>query len=1035
MSIFQKFIKKIAQKLSIPGFEDEAISPPGYRDFEEARRRLAKIIAEFEIRFERLKTAAEATGPGNPWEQFFSDLATDLPPKGFLLRLREFQVAGDYAKRLELMSVPRPVLKKLAALEGKRFRCEKDFLDQLQKLLKEDALHYLLPILDVASVAPGGGDQNYDLMEGFEILFHKIYQHLETLQQRAGAETQQAAIRQLKKRLLKMWQPFSLRFDAALEQELIRLILDEGEKNPRWILYCIPHLDRFSQAASPGFNKSLRELVMVEIGDLSLGNPSLAQQEIHTLKSIANSQLTLLETGDYRWAHLNIARLLMTKEFIDRVFEEEKTIDEYIDWHIEQAVKADAVLTDLDRLLAAYSQRLKRNYGRVLDLLEAIGEQEDRQLLERKQLLQAIALGELWLNADPRGNAEEAISLLEPLNVENKLAHKEIYLLVKLYAAANRLETAQQEFDRLDLRALKVDITELLNLAWVIRAFDKIEPFLEQTLADNPDSIPLLSRLCELYRAYRNRFADAAQLMARIAQLAPGHPWDDIGRCAAALDENNISEIEKLLYRLPDGNPWDEEAAILKGRLALKTGSADEALAILCQIPNARRVDAQYWQAVTRAHLGQYAEASEAITPLAGDPHFREHVANLQGQLLLAQERYEEALQIFDQLPPSPANFLHKAWACFHLKQFDAVLELVKDEKTEEEIFLKARVYEEQAEPENAARCYKRFLSRALPENHYFPEALNRYTLHVIGKESVLEADWLLGEDHLRNKIPTNRLAHLFILKKAWPEALQVLLAAQGGISDPDSLGHVYQQLLFGYIRESKWENAEETLTRLEELGEQTGEYNRYIARAKLIADFRSDKKRINYHKYEGLQDDLVAIAIALNKYLDNQISYETVLEQIEAWAAKTGQMPEPPLLLLILALLKDNKARAAEYAQSVLERVNGFDDEGLETIARTLASMVIDLKKVSKEDLLNILQRYQDKLPISAKSFWHKIILSVARQDISAARAVLAEEEVQQTLEQEELAAVYARSAFQHLKDKKTDLAMADLEKAIGAP
>lgn len=1035
MSIFRKFIQKIAHKFSIPVFKDEAISSSGYRDFEEARGRLAKSIAEFEIRFDRMKATADAAGPGGPWEQFFSDLATGLPPKGFLLRLREFQFSGDYAKRLELMGIPRQAVKKLAALEGERFRCEKDFLAQLQKILKEDALHYLLPILDVASVAPGGGDQNYDLMEGFEILFHKINQHLETLRQRAGAEAHQAAVRQLKKRLLKIWQPFSLRFDAALEQELIRLILEEGEKDPRWILYCIPHLDRFGEAASPEFNKNLRELVMVEVGDLGMGSPSLAQQEIHTVKAIANSQLTLLETGDYRWAHINIARLLMTKEFIDRVFEEEKTIDDYIDWHIEQAVKADTVLTDLDRLLAAYSQHLKRNYARVLDLLEAIGEQDDRQLLERKQLLQAIALGELWLNADPRGNAEEAILLFEPLKAENKLSPGEIYLLVKLYAAANRPEAAKQEFDRLDLKTLKADITELLNLAWAIRAFDKIEPYLEETLEDNADSVPLLSRLCELYRSCRNRFADAAQLIARIAQLHPGHPWTEIGRCATALDENNISEAEKLLFRLPEGSPWDEEGAILKGRLALKTASAEEALNILRQIPNAQRIDARYWQAVARAHLGQYAEASEAVTPLAGDPHFREHVANLQGQLLLAQERYEEARQIFDQLPPSPVNLLHKAWACFHLKQFDTVLELVKDEKREEEVFLKARVYEEQEEPENAARCYKRFLSRTHPENQYFPEALNRYTLHVIGKESVQEADWLLGEEYLINKIPANRLAHLYILKKDWQEALQVLLAVQGGISDADSLVHIYQQLLFGYIREAKWEKAEETLTKLEELGEQTGEYNRYIARAKLIADFRNNKKRINYHKYEAIQDDLVAIAIALNKFLDNQISYETVLEQIEAWAAKTGQMPEPPLLLLILALLKDNKAMAAECARGVLDRVSGFDDEGLKTVARTLASMVIDLKKVSKEDLINILQHYQDKLPISAKSFWHKIILSVARQDISAARVVLAEEKMLHTLEQEERAAVYARSALHHLKDKKPDLAMADLDKAIGAP
>lgn len=1012
-SRFRKVFDKILPK------PDESVCPPKY---EHERKLIALTIGNLNSQFSSMETLELPPASQAAWENFLKNLETALPAKGFLLLLREFQFTAGSLEKLRRAGLPPATLKKLAAIKGECFSYDENFLKSLRQALGDEEATLNLPAILAATEIIS---HDRDLMAGFEDLFKKIYEHLETLRRKAGTE-QQAAIRALKKRLLKIWQPFSVQLEPALAAELVQLILQDGEKDPRWIVHCIPHLNKFAGAVSPAFSRDLRELVTVEAGDLSAG------QAMQALKTVANSQLALLENEQYRWAHLNLARLLMTKDFLDQVFEEGKTIDDYLDWHLEQAARAEAELTNLDRVLAAYSRHLKKEYHRVIDLLEAIDEQEDRQLLARKQMLLANAYGELWLRRDQRGNAEESIRRLESLKAENKLTVADLYLLIRLLAGTNRLQEAKVEFERIDPAAIKADKADILDLAWAIRAFDKIEPFLEQALADEPQSTPLLSRLCELYRFHRNRFGEAKKLMARIADLDEAHAWVCVDHCALALDAGKTDSVQLLLKKLPDGEIWETEANIVKGRLALKAGQFEQAREFFNQISYAERLDYKFWLASLQAHEGEFARAFAAIGEIKDEPLFQEKVLSLRAQLLLAQERYEEALQILEQLPADPATNLHKAWACFHLQRHDEVLQIVAAEKNEEEIFLKAKVFDEKAAERDARRYYQRFLNMAHPENPYFADALERFTLLVIENEAAEDAGWLLDFPRLRSRVSQNRLAHLHILKKAWPEALQALLADDRAGDDQASLLHVYQQLAFGYIRDADWEKAEAALGKLQSLGENVEPYHRFVARARLIAKLKSADEAVDDKRHEEAADDALQIAMVLHGFLGHKISFEEVFAKIEAWAGQTAELPEPPMLLLILALLKNDKQKARLYAQSVLERAGRFADDGLRLVAKTLAAMVIDMKAIPTEDLLEILHRCEDKLPISAQSFWHKIILSVAQHNIKAAKALMDEANALIALKPEEKAALYAQSAFQHLKENQQLLALENLDKAM---
>lgn len=1015
------------------------LPPP---DFAELRSRCALHIGHLENLLRQLQGADPHPEILQQWEAFLDLLSENLPSKGLLLRLREWRFRADARVKWKAAGVPETMFDQLDKFKGRRFRQDEAFLKELGELVGVDeARWHLQAILSAAETAPQTSENdNVDLLEGYENIFRQADRQLQALVTKGRQEDGLKVLHELRKRFLKLWQPFAREFPAELQDELARLILRNGDDDPRWILYCVPQLDRLRDEVSVSYNQYLRQLVKVNLEDLDGEAGQEADRGKLALKHVVNTQLTLLDNEYYRWAHVNIARLVMTKDFLEKVFREEVPIDTYIDWHISRAAQAGALVSDSDRLLGAYSQFLKKNYSAVIELLGELTDPDEPLLQYRKQQLLALAHGELWLRGDARADAGTALRILTNLKRENRLSANELFLYLRLLEAhGNRVE-AREIFEQVDLNAVKTDLATIVDVAWSVGAHGKAESYLEQQLqqASTEDLVlDLLHRLCASYRCYSNQFGKAADVIAQIRKMCPDHPWVEVADSSIDLDNDRTDAAEARLTRLPAGEIWEAESQILQGRIALKRHAADAALDIFREARYTDRIDYQYWRAVIRAHQGALVEAYSAVEAIAGDAHFKAGIDLLRGQLLLAQARYEEALELFNKLEADERIRVYKAWAFFYLRQYAEARECIADVKTSEALFLTARIADETHDAQNARAGYRRVIERMIAdpdaELQYLADALARFTSLVIAAEARPEADWLLSEPRLAERIPGDQLAHIFIMKKDWNQALQALQAQNNNAASHESLLYIYQQLLFHYIENHQWKKAQEMVDRLEGLGDQVEAYSSFIERARLLSRLGKPGGKIDFETFEAIEDDMVQVALALYKFLENKLSFEAIYERISIWASRAGDMPEPALLMLILALLKNDPAQAADYARSVLERETKFANEGLQMIARTLASMVLDARRIAMEDLLNIVANYRDKLPISLESFWQKVLLTVARQDIERARELLDKTGADIKVEPASRAAVYANSAYKHLEAGRHLPALEDLRKATG--
>ena len=880
-----------------------------------------------------------------------------------------------------------------------------------------------------------------DYLDHFENMFQKIYQELEHCFKKAKLAKDKQFFKHHKKQLLKLWQRFAIRLEEPFEEALVALIIEDDTENSRWIRFCIPHLHKtkFVEKLPPAFLERLRKLIAVELTDVDTSSNGLSQTEKRIVKSVFNTQLALLNQQKFAWAHLNIARLLLVKDMpgnktqnVSDMLQEGKALDEYLDWQIEQAVKAGVQLSDIDLILAAYAQLLKKNYPEVINLLEEFGDTQEEQLVIKCKLMLATAYGSLWLVKDKRGDGLKALVLLQEMRDKKVLPDTEHFLLCQLLYDLKGSEEAQREFAALNIHRIKAEKIEIIRFAWQIKAFDKIEPFLKNSLKETPDSVEFLSLLCELYRFQRNKFAEANKLIASIEKSQPDHPWVVVKQCTDLLDKGNLDNIEAQISKLPDTEVWSQEACILKGRMELKTGAVNKAKTVFTKIKFKDRIDYKYWNAVIHAYNNKINLALRRIAEIPDDAYFQEQVTALQGQLLLAQGKYQEALESFNSLADGGDFTIYKAWAFLKLKRYKEALDLLKNEVEEEALYLKAQLYDLSGEAEKAYERYKQFIQTVPATNHYIDSAIDRFSCLVIEKEAMEDAHWLLTEKHLAGFLSTKRLINLHALQKNWNEVIKLL--AQKEEVGTNNLMFAYQQLLFSFIKDKNWQAANEMIEKLSHLEEPVNEYKDFLLRAEFLDNIQKMEQKVDYQKLEKEQDESLQIAVVLHKFIHGKESFPQVYQKLETWAEKNATVPEPTLLLLIISLFEQNAAKSQQLVKKLQPLLNRINDEDIKLIAQVFIALASDMQTISTENLMQIFTSFHNKLPITPECFWQRVILSLAKQDIRQAIEVIGNVENDITFASADKAAIYAQSALQNLKAGQEQAAVENLVKAIGA-
>lgn len=826
----------------------------------------------------------------------------------------------------------------------------------------------------------------------------------------------------LKKQLLKCWKLFAGRLQQENEEELAKLIITSGSDESQWVQFSISHLDKFDSEVPASYLNQLKELASIKSDDLSKpGNKAF--------KSVLNTQLALLEKDEYDWTHLNIARLAAIKED----FSLKETPDDYIVWHLEKAQKAGGELSNIHLIILATIRLQKKEYHETIDILAKFVPDEDKDSLKQQRLLLAAANGKLWLqNHRNQSNGKKAIEIFEDKSL-GELPPDENFLFCQLLVGFKDNKRAKNEFAKLDLDRINENKNDIINLAWQLKGYNKIEPFLEKSLEAEPRSVNFLSHLCELYRFHKNKFAEADLLIERIEKLEKKHPWVIIKKCNHCLAAGESESVEQFLRQLPQEGIWAQEAYLVNVRIELKKGSINDANAYLQCIENKNRIDYRYWNAVVNAHMGNTKPALDGISTIADHGYFKNEITGLRGKLLLAEGKYKEALNIFGNLTDGDCN-VYKAWCHINLGNYKEVHKLIKRVENEEEIYLKASAYDLAHKKEDAYLYYKRFIREANLQNEYLENVIDRFAYFVIDRKNLEDTDWLLKEERLKKHLTVERLIHLYAIGKQWTEIIELILS-RGDESYSDRLNFAYQELLFSFIENKKWEEARKVTAQLERLKCPVHQYEDFIIRAELLDKIADDSQKFSVSEYKNQNDEFIDAILSLHKYMKGKLGLSTVCRRIESLVEKNPQVPEPILVLLIISLQNKDRTKSQEFAKSLQHRMEEFNDEGIKLIAQILISLALDNTDIDieVENLLTTANSHNRKLPILEQNFWHRIILSLAQKNIEKTIEVMEHMEGNVMIPDQYRTAIYAKHALHNIMNDREQQAIEDLQKAIG--
>lgn len=896
-------------------------------------------------------------------------------------------------------------------------------------------------LLEVFNELAKKDGKDFDLIKKFENLFKKIYDNLIKNRKKTRSIKLRSLYREKLKRILKIWQQFSLKLSEPLTDELVSYILEDGDDDISWIQFCVPHLgkDHLFKNISENFIKKIKEQSTVQMNEISSEQPELSLVEKQSFKSLINTQLALLNRHEFAWSYLNIARLaiVMDKNLYKQM--PNKDIDEiinwgddYIDWNIEQALQAGAELADIDRYIVAYAQSLKHNYHKVLELLREFSVGKDEKLEAKCNLLVAVALGKLWLINDREGDGKRSLELLSAIEKDIKLSSNEKFLLCQLLMKFERDKEAREIIDEIDLNIVNEEKIVIAKFVWDLEKFNKLDVFLIEALKSEKESVELFSLYCALLRTFKNQFFEAEKIISKIEELNPIHPWIMIKKCTDALDKNNLVECLNLFKNIPDNNGfWDQEKYLLKCRIELQKGEIEKAKRHLSRIKSKNRIDYLFWKATIFAYQKKFQDAYKEIADSSGDEVFQERIAALKAQLHLANGDYEDALALFLELDENPQIKEYKAWCYLNLEKYSDMENILKDLESENAKFLQALLFDTKEDHAKSYELYKQFLNNFSDGNPYLVNAVERFAYLLIKNDQIEDVQWLIDNERLNNYISNEKLVQLYALQKNWHKVIE-LLAGEEKQDIANNIVYAYQKLLFQLLKEKSWEQAKDVISKLKKIDDSIDEYEKFLLHAEFLDSIQKMEKKINYKNVENEKDESIQSALLLHKYINNKLTFDDIFQKMDEWTQKNADIPEPNLIMLIMCLANNNKEAAQHYAKQLDALIEKISDNDFKLISRVFISMILDDQKIDDEHLFYIFTNLNDKLPIKSTSFWNRIILTLAQHKVEQATGLIKKLHYKIDISKENKSRIYAKNALVNLNNNKITNAIENLENAI---
>ena len=882
-----------------------------------------------------------------------------------------------------------------------------------------------------------GSTKNY--IEKYENVLRNIYDQLKDGILNKRDKNEEDILRNELKILLKIWKNFSLKLNSNMNEELVKYILEDGDNDIYWLQYCIAHLSRddLPKKMSKNFIDNIKEIANVTVDEINTSPSELENIERRTQKTLLNTQLSLLNTKEFAWSYLNLARLSLASrkenntDLINLNYKEDSNDDDYITWSIEQALNTGAALTDIDRYIIAHSHSIKKNYHKVIEILEGNLKDFDENLLLKCNILLAYAYGKLWLLEDKKGEAEKSLEILFECSERTKLSDNELFLLCQILVGVKRYEDAKNIIPNIDFMFVEEDRITIAKLLWKLEGYSALNIYIQNVLEYESESIDFLSIYCGLLRTFNNRFDEADKIIKKIEVIDKTHPWILIRDCHKTLDQGNIKVGLDLYKKIPNNNGfWDQEKYLLECRLEVQQGNIEKANEFLDRVKAKDRIDYLYWRAIISANRQNYNDAYKYIESYSKEMIFENRFRELKARLLLANGNFEEALELFLQIKDNSEIKEYKAWCYLKTLRFEEAEKLVENEETENMLFIRALIYNAKEDDKNYYKKLKQFLEITNNGNVYLHYATEQFTDLLIKNEYMKDIIWFLENEKFKCYAKNDKLIQLYALEKQWYKVLELL--ENEGNKSTNNIICAYQNILSEVIKKREWKKAYKIIHKLEKYEEPTDDYKSYVIRTEFLDKLIKSDKKIDYNTVENQKDESIQVAIHLHKYINKKISFEVVFEKLKEWIAKIPEYPEPILLILILCMINNDKESTVVYAGKLSSIYNKIHSQELKMIAKILISMALEERIIDNQILLEIFTKFNDELPIKSEYFWNKLIVTIAQNNIYQAVDLIELVEDKNKINNEVKASIYANSALHNLNKNNIQLAIDNLEKAV---
>ena len=871
------------------------------------------------------------------------------------------------------------------------------------------------------------------LILSIDKLFQRVYKKLHHSDQKFKSPAEKEQADQLIINFLKAWYCYSPEFDPLMQKELAVHIIENMDDHEDWLYFTIGQLDKIKQKLSRPFIEKLKNLTHVKFNKKK--HTDLSNMAKETARFIANTQLCLNKSNQFGFAHLNLARSAMDYDFgYDPSQEPQKEAAKghnYVEWQLEMASKTGMELPHSDMLTLAYSLLIKKEYSGVLETLKDLPEDTHEDIVSKATLFTGMAHSRLWLDDNPDGDVQKAIHCFSKLSKKGELKPNNQFLFCRILIGIKDLVRAKEEFVSINLEMLEAPIEDIADIARAINSFEMIESFVRHYLEQTPDSLPALSIYCELLRSHLNKFSESLEIINRIKQLNPMHEWVKIMRAHEHIENGKPAIARKIASELDPGTdePFKTETDFITARIALAENNIYECRQLLAASAATHRYDHVYLRALIEANNNNAQNALNILSEIRFEDYYEKKIYQFKGLLLFSLKQYKASIQALDNIHNEQALF-YKALGQIETGLFeDALLTVSGHEKFSRLLFTKALSLELTQDMESAITCYKKFITNVDETDPYFAVAVNRLAWLVIETENEDHARRLLNSRKTGDLISSEYNIHLNAVCREWQT---VLTLSKQNARNRDNIMYACQEILKQHITDKKWEEAKTIAVFMEENFGPVDEVEDIILTEELFDTLQKSSEGFDYARYGELDDISSKLAIELHKKFNGANNIDLIVDLYKKSSDQEQGNSMIIMAMMAIAMERKDKNLMNQLTSSLENNTTENAQTARELICKSFISIVNEANNLPLTELKENFTTLNTALPVTAKSFWSKIVAAGSRTNFQTSAEILRLAMNEFTLDQNVKLGVLALSAKNHIKKGDEAIAVQELEKAV---